>query len=642
MYEINQVHEVVFDYGQGEYARVDFLQKVKEILFHEFGHLKDPKLEKGLGESAEWAETPAVPETHEEYQKYHSSPIEEDAFVSQLIPMIIDTIKQYPELPYNELAHEVQTSAAYFGWGLQKYEDKIRYDKRMKKIMKMFDTLYDRLRRKASNMKSFSRVGYQVESPSPVNKERMQPRVEPTPPAFGRCLRRALQAIDHNPELRLVMGPPDQLGDSAHFWTIKKDGTVYDPTPEAVSPNYKYEGRIVDVDSVREELGLQGALRGFTRESAPWTDKELDVLKNVYREARDQGIPHNKIYQRLSDYIPHSARGIKQKLEALYRQDEDLAGYKFENWNREKIISELEKLYKSGEPVSRKELPPKLEYQITNHSLPKAITRGFEVFFDSFDHAVAEAILNSGYARNERGELDQTRPFEDLNDAWRYYRRNEKKNNPWTKEEIAHLFQKAHNAGLPLTKSFFTSHLEVYKTLLDVNKSLDGLRKSVNRLGLTWGDLVIEAVPDYESWYNEDGDPLNTMGELRVIRFLDLNDIPYRTTSRKDKIPVTEPEVINAGYKNFVPDIFILDEHGNDIGLVEIYGAIADSGAASGELSQKYREKIEAKERVYNSLPLAYIAIHDNSLYGSDLDDNTLREKFALFMRDPSTSIDEP
>ena len=131
------------------------------------------------------------------------------------------------------------------------------------------------------------------------------------------------------------------------------------------------------------------------------------------------------------------------------------------------------------------------------------------------------------------------------------------------------------------------------------------------------------------------------MGELRVIRFLDLHDIPYRTTSRKDKIPVTEPEVFNAGYKNFVPDIFLLDENGHDIGLVEIYGAIADSGAASGELSQKYREKIEAKERVYNNLPLAYVAIHDNELYGCDLSDDRLSEKFAVFISKPSTSIDE-
>jgi hypothetical protein len=287
------------------------------------------------------------------------------------------------------------------------------------------------------------------------------------------------------------------------------------------------------------------------------------------------------------------------------------------------------------------QFPEKHYLQITNHSLPKAITRGFEVYFDSFDHAIAEAISLIGHSRNSEGVLDETRPLESLEDSWRYYRANEKQNNPWTKEEIVDLFKRAHAKGLPLTRSFFTSHQEVYKPLLDVSRSLDGLRKSVERLGVTWGDLVMEAVPDYISWYNESGKARNSTGELRVMRFLDLAGIPYRTTSRKDKIPVTELDILEAGYRNFIPDLYILDKDGKEIGLVEIYGAIANSNAGAGLLGQKYQEKIKAKEAVYLKLPLTYVAIHDNELHGSDLSDEKLKEKFKSFMNSKLDTIDK-
>jgi hypothetical protein len=385
---------------------------------------------------------------------------------------------------------------------------------------------------------------------------------------------------------------------------------------------------------------LEKVVYGFTLAAAPWTDHELEVLKTVYRQARDRNIPHNLIYQRLSNFFPHSKSGIKQKLEALYTQDEALGKYKFEHWSREKILEVLCTLYQSGQPVSRTALPPKLEYQITNHSLPKAITRGFEVYFDSFDHAISEAIFKIGYVRNSEGVLDKEKPINSLEEAWRYYRTNEKQNNPWTKDEILDLFKRAHSKGLPLTKSFFTSHPDVYKPLLEVSRSLDGLRKSIDRLGMTWGELVMQAVPDYISWYNENGKARNSTGELRVIRFLDLNNIPYRRTSRKDKIPITELDLREAGYLNFIPDLYILDGEGREVALVEIYGAIADSGAADGALAQRYLEKIKAKEKVYSQLPLDYIAIHDNELYGCDLSDDKLKEKFALFIRLETSTID--
>ncbi len=371
-------------------------------------------------------------------------------------------------------------------------------------------------------------------------------------------------------------------------------------------------------------------------DAAKWTDRELAILKEVYLKARNIDIPHNAIYRKLVQFLPHPYSGIKQKLEALY-EDEDLAEYKYESWNRDKIINTLKQLYVSQKPVARKQLPAKLEYQIANHSLPKAITRGFEVFFDSFDHAAAEALFEVGFGRDKDLNIDRSKPFPNLQDAYHYYRHNEKINNPWTKDEIIMLFKRAHAAGLPLTKSFFTNHAEVYKPLIGVSRNLDALRKSIERMGYTWGELVMEAVPDYQSWYNEDGKSKSSMGELRVKRFLDLNNIKYRPTTRSDRIPVTEPAVLEAGYKHFLPDILLLDATGSTIGIVEVYGAIADSGAGQGVLSQKYNEKIEAKEIVYNNLPIPYIAIHDNALHGSDLSNESLRKKFEAFFPQPET-----
>lgn len=71
---------------------------------------------------------------------------------------------------------------------------------------------------------------------------------------LGKCLKRSLKLIDKDSQLRLVKGKPGRKEDTAHFWVIDKSGKVFDPTPEAVPSDYKYEGRIVDHNSVREEI----------------------------------------------------------------------------------------------------------------------------------------------------------------------------------------------------------------------------------------------------------------------------------------------------------------------------------------------------------------------------------------------------
>lgn len=639
--------------------------KIREIIFHEVTHLYDPKVNKKIQDEHGWKSIP--PKHTETLEEYYSLPSEEDAFIGECLPQLKRLILQYRNLPYNELAHKALNFFKAYVRGVFHSKNPERYKKRLKKFMRAFDSLYNQFVTRKTGLLQFTRKAYQTESPSSLYKEGMQsgnsevdismtlderiqkwietnvPKDYPTDDSsYGRCAAYAAALVDTFGGT-LIRGMNTQLkpGDTYHFWAVI-NGKEYDPTGHWYPGGSNYNGEPVSIQKNIDYFGSDPVFQRLTKgiktnkrpvlEAAHWTDRELKILKEVYRKARDRGIPHNQIYQKLSEFLPHSHSGIKQRLETLYKEDKELQSYKYENWSRDRIIEELKKIYLSGEPISRKALPPKLEYQITNHSLPKAITRGFEVFFDSFDYAVAEAIFSCGYRRNEQGELDKDRPLESLKDTWHYYRTNEKKNNPWTKEEIILLFRKAHEAGLPLTKSFFTSHALVYKPLLQVSRSLDGLRKSVDRLGLTWGDIVIEAVPDYESWYDETGKAMNSTGELRVIRFLDLMGIPYRRSTRLDKIAVTEPEIIESGYRNFIPDIFIQDRNGNDIGIVEIYGAIADSGAALGELAQKYHEKILAKEKVYKQLPLVYIAIHDNQIYGSELSDEKLKEKFAQFL----------
>jgi hypothetical protein len=73
---------------------------------------------------------------------------------------------------------------------------------------------------------------------------------------LGRCLVNALALIDKRPDLKLVQGPPGRNEDTSHFWTVDPSGEVVDPTPDVVPEDYPYEGRIVDPESVKRELGI--------------------------------------------------------------------------------------------------------------------------------------------------------------------------------------------------------------------------------------------------------------------------------------------------------------------------------------------------------------------------------------------------
>jgi hypothetical protein len=121
---------------------------------------------------------------------------------------------------------------------------------------------------------------------------------------FGTCLQRSLSAIEKDPTLQLFMGPPGRTGDTAHFWTVRKDGTVYDPTPEAVSKSYAYKGRVVDPSSVKAELSgnimeslrmdlrqvfIEGTIKLPTAEIESWLKSHIDEIVAKLKETAAQG-----------------------------------------------------------------------------------------------------------------------------------------------------------------------------------------------------------------------------------------------------------------------------------------------------------------------------------------------------------------
>ena len=116
---------------------------------------------------------------------------------------------------------------------------------------------------------------------------------------------------------------------------------------------------------------------------------------------------------------------------------------------------------------------------------------------------------------------------------------------------------------------------------------------------------------------------------MRIRRFLELNDVPFRVATLQDKYEVNIPELQEMGYKNFVPDFLILDKEGNTRAIVEVFGSIADSTAAN--TSELYREKKIAKEQFYQTLPYDFIGINNNA-DSIDLTDEILQVKFHQFL----------
>ena len=385
---------------------------------------------------------------------------------------------------------------------------------------------------------------------------------------------------------------------------------------------------IPTIEEVSKKHNADVSIRSFTKFSSPrWSPEEKIRLKDLYLKYRQRGIPHHIIYKAAAYLLNKSWLAVKQKLESMYGLEDELKGMKFEHWDKNKIDQTIQDLYRGGKPISRLKLPPNLMYQISNHSLPKSQTRNFSTYYNSFDDAMANNILIVGVERD--GDKLIEKPIKTLEDALKYYRRKEKMAHTWDRDEVIELLEEAHTAGLPLTYSFFRSHPDIYKPLLGVGRSLEGLRDSVKRLGCTWSDLVIEAAPSYALFYDDNNKLKHSTEELRVHRFLELNNIPFRVASDQDRLVVEDPELQILGYRHFIPDFIVLGADGNVQAYVEVFGSIADSRAAN--TSELYREKKKAKEKFYSTLPYKFIAINNNT-DGIDLTDEILKEKFGSFL----------
>ena len=413
----------------------------------------------------------------------------------------------------------------------------------------------------------------------------------------------------------------EEKGNTPKKWADDNVGVRWEFSPEQ-------KELIYEAIDLMWSTKKKATIKVFTKEASPrWTTEEKNRLKKLYLKYRQRGIPHHIIYKACAVLLNKSFLSIKQKLESMYDIDEELKPMKFEHWDKEKIDKMIQDLYRSGHPINRLRLPANLMYQITNHSLPKAQTCGFPIFYPSFDEAMAYNIVTVGFERDGGKLTDKV--IKDIQEALKYYHRKEKMTHAWSKDEIISLLQDAHTAGLPLTYSFFKSHPDIYKPLIGVGRSLEGLRDSVKRNGCDWSELVIEAVPEYVDFYTDEGKLKSSTEEMRVRRFMEINKIPFRTTSNSDKIAVTDPALNEMGYKHFLPDFIITNADGVIQAIVEVFGSIADSAASN--TSDIYREKRKAKENFYSTLPYKFISINNNT-DGVDLTDEILKAKFATFI----------
>jgi len=271
--------------------------------------------------------------------------------------------------------------------------------------------------------------------------------------------------------------------------------------------------------------------------------------------------------------------------------------FKYAHWNKEDIVREIQILYIQNEDLNRKNLPTALRSQIANHSKPKCDSLEIECYFKSFDDAMAGAIFEVGIKRDVDGKFAED-IFVDYNDALQYYRRFLKKTHRWSEKEMLEIIKEAHKKGLPVTKHFFARYPDLYKKTLSLNRSLEGFKYHVKKYFSSWGSMLNKAKIIDEQFYDDEGNLKMSSEEAYVAKFLDKNNIKYRRCTLKDKIKIVDQDILDLGYKHFVPDFYLLSKNDDIDGVVEVFGSIADmkfvekNNLTTGEL---YREKREAK-----------------------------------------------
>lgn len=377
------------------------------------------------------------------------------------------------------------------------------------------------------------------------------------------------------------------------------------------------EPEVSDLRSL--SMYVRKGIRGLSTEAINWIGPELQTAKDYYLQQREKGRKDDGIiYQEIAEKINRTPRAVKQKIEYLKNTDDTFKQHKLKHWTYQDVMKELKDIYRSNsDNFHRTALPEDLRSQI-KHRIGE--------WFHNFDVAMAKAIRE---VENEKGNNIT------MDDALKMYLHQHKLAHRWNKNEIVDLFKAAHESGLPVTRNFFAKQPEVYKPILGVNRSLEGLKDSVKRYFGSWGDAVVEAGLVDNKYYNDEGRPLGSTEEVRLARFFDLNNIKYRRCTAMDKIAINDPEILELGYRNFLADFYILDDGDKEIALVEVFGSITNSGKVNPvknkTIGELYKEKREAKIRFYSTLDMPFVYIDNDEDKG--LSDNSLKEKFAKFIR---------
>lgn len=360
-----------------------------------------------------------------------------------------------------------------------------------------------------------------------------------------------------------------------------------------------------------------------------WTEEEVAFLKDSYIQGLAAGEKKRLICEKVALNLGRSSQEVLKKLYRLYGSDEDLRAFKSENWSKEKILDSLKQIYLEGKPLNKSALPRKLNFILLKVCKPTAPSH--RCFFESQDHALAEAVLGCGYARNDDGTLDVDFPIETLEDAFKYVKTGIKKRHEWTLDEVRNILRILHEADYPITLPFLTNHFSIYKDRLKTNRKLesfkDVIKKFINDGSIeSYPGLVCSIAPNYRSYYNEDCSRLRlSTEEIRVKHFLDRWKIPYIVPRLSDKLPTNL-----EGYQNFVPDFIILDKEGIPTAIVEVFGSIGDR--LNADINQIYGDKTEAKIKFYKQIPdIGFIEVWNNQ-GRCDLDDDSLFQKFSSFI----------
>lgn len=370
-------------------------------------------------------------------------------------------------------------------------------------------------------------------------------------------------------------------------------------------------------------------LESFTRLAyRRWTDEEEAVLKEMFIEGRESGVAHKQLWKDIAESLDRKPSEVQRKLVRMYSGDDQLKSFKRLSWSREVILDRLKELYLGGKDLHKSALPQQLCFTILKVCPPSAPEH--RQWFQSLDHALAEAIFSIGFKRAEDKSIDQQEPLHSFQDALDYVRVGHKRRHMWTLNEVKALLSLLHRCDYPITLAFLTNHFDLYKDVLGVNRKLESLKDVMKKFVedgsiKSYPELVCTIAPEYIAYYNDEKTRLKlSTEEIRVKKFLDRYKIPYAIPRLGQKLPTGD-----INFPNVVPDFVILQDN-KPVALVEVFGSIGDR--ENNGINDMYAEKIRVKQEFYGRLPnMKFIEIHNHG-DRCDLSDSKLFELLGSFI----------